>query len=415
MELWKKTFHDSHEYISLIFDNYFEKGIYVYKEENDHIIAAILGIPYTFALGDFELKGLYLCGISVDYKFRREGIMTSLLQEIEEKARGFYDFTFLIPADETLRIIYENKGYYDFVYKVYEYYTDIHDFKTEFESTLLQFDERIKLLKQKRYDSLSVLRYSEDPENLRKKIIDFILASEASAKQYLVLRHTEEDLVAALIDNHLSKGEVFVAINPDREISCVMFTVPANDERIKVNAQFCHDACAFFRTLDKIKNTYAEMPLTIERYPEEVKDVSLWSENSVVPNPDGQSLESLVGIETRVFYSADHSHPYAMLKDFNIEALLKVVARIRNDISFRLIVIKETSPGFYYVEVKKGEALVKNLDSDLESLKKSYKGVSILYERDFLKILLRRKRKDDIIMEAFGIPRLPVNISLMLD
>ena len=45
--LWKDTFHDSDEYISMIFDNYFKEDLIAYKTENeDTVVSALLGIPY---------------------------------------------------------------------------------------------------------------------------------------------------------------------------------------------------------------------------------------------------------------------------------------------------------------------------------------------------------------------------------
>ena len=48
MKLWKTTFHDSDEYISLIFDNYFNTEYLEYYEENGKLISALLGVPYFF-------------------------------------------------------------------------------------------------------------------------------------------------------------------------------------------------------------------------------------------------------------------------------------------------------------------------------------------------------------------------------
>lgn len=413
MELWKKTFHDSNEYISVVFNNYFDKSLYVYREADDKVIASILGIPYDFYFGDIHLKGLYLCGIATEPHHRRKGIMTDLLEEIEEKAKDEYDFSFLIPSDETKRIIYSGKGFYNAIYKVYEYYTALHDFKAEFDSTLYFFDDHIKKLKTDLFESLKIVKLSDNIELYGKKIISYISDYESAARRYLHLRHTTEDILTAMEDNSLSRGEVFISLDKSGEVTCVMFTEPAADGRIKIYAQFCNDACSYFKVLDGIKRFFAEMSLTVLRFPEEVKGAKLWSETSVVGNPDGEALESLVGIETRVFYSADHAHPYGMVKVHNLDNFIRMLASLRRDVSFKIILkgYKEN----ILIEVKNGNYSLQKIEEPLEQYRKSHKISTVLYEEDFMEILFRKKRKDDIIMEAFEIPRLPINVSLMLD
>ena len=48
MKLWKDTFHDTDEYIKLVFDNYFNPELVEYKVENGEVLAAMLGVPYYF-------------------------------------------------------------------------------------------------------------------------------------------------------------------------------------------------------------------------------------------------------------------------------------------------------------------------------------------------------------------------------
>lgn len=415
MELWNKIFHDSKEFISLIFDNYFERGIHVCHIDNNRVVASILGIPYDFYYGNKKLKGLYLCGIATDFKYRRKGLMTSLLKEIEEKSKEDFDFLFLIPSDEAKRIIYSEKGYYNAIYKVHEFYTSVHDFDIEFQSTLYNFDSHIRKLKSDLYSSLNVMKLSELDETGVNDVIDFIIDFEEFHKRYLQLRHSREDLVITIEDNRLSRGEIFVCKDKEGHITCVMFTVPGSDGRIKIISQYCHDACSYFKVMSKIKKYFAEMPLTVLRFPEEVKGTSLWQDTSIVANPDGQQLESLVGVETRVFYSADHSLPYGMIKVNKPEKFIDLLVNFRKDISMKLFLITGEERDNIFIEFKNGKYAITFTPDTLSEIKKKEKNLTILKEKDFIEILFRKKRKDDIIMEAFGIPRLPINISLMLD
>lgn len=121
MRLWKETFHDTDRYISLVFDAYFTPDNICVRYDGDRLVAALLGVPYQFSNGvpDTSLmKGLYLCGLATRPEYRRQGIMSEMMEEIESRAeeRGF-DFTFLIPADSHLREYYKKRGYFDFSHR----------------------------------------------------------------------------------------------------------------------------------------------------------------------------------------------------------------------------------------------------------------------------------------------------------
>ncbi|MDE5849457.1 MAG: GNAT family N-acetyltransferase, partial [Muribaculaceae bacterium] len=116
MKLWKDTFHDSDRYIRLVFDNYFSLDNSFVKYHENRIIAALLCVDYEFQIltkeGKKLIRGLYLCGLATHPDWRRKGIMGSLMEEAENaaKSRG-YEMTFLIPADDHLRMYYARKGY----------------------------------------------------------------------------------------------------------------------------------------------------------------------------------------------------------------------------------------------------------------------------------------------------------------
>ena len=45
MKLWKDTFHDSDDYISLIFENYFDSSLVEYVQEDGKLISAMMAVP----------------------------------------------------------------------------------------------------------------------------------------------------------------------------------------------------------------------------------------------------------------------------------------------------------------------------------------------------------------------------------
>ena len=147
MKLWKNTFHDSDDYISLVFDTYFTPDFVAYREENGNVISAMLSVPYTFALSDNFVdkdccdpmitispkynnrtnsgvpgsddesnlvKGLYLCGLMTSPSHRGAGIMGELIEEMNLRAmRMGFAFTFLIPSSDGLRRYYVKHGYFN--------------------------------------------------------------------------------------------------------------------------------------------------------------------------------------------------------------------------------------------------------------------------------------------------------------
>ena len=148
MKLWKDTFHDSYDYISLVFDTYFTPDFVAYREKNGNVISAMLAVPYTFAFSDDFVdkdcgdpmityknrfpkyknltnsdvprsesnlvKGLYLCGLMTSPSHRGAGIMGELIEEMNLRAmRMGFAFTFLIPSSDELRRYYVKHGYFN--------------------------------------------------------------------------------------------------------------------------------------------------------------------------------------------------------------------------------------------------------------------------------------------------------------
>lgn len=126
MRLWKDTFDDTDRYIRLVFDAYFDPSNVCVRYDGDRLIAALLGVPYRFRMSAREgtffespRVGMYLCGLATRPEYRRQGIMSEMMEEIQTRAslRGF-DLTFLIPADSHLREYYRRRGYFDFSRRV---------------------------------------------------------------------------------------------------------------------------------------------------------------------------------------------------------------------------------------------------------------------------------------------------------
>lgn len=206
MKLWKKEFHDSDEYIKLIFDNYFQPSYICYREKEGRLIASMLAVPYQFGIvhkcadmkmknqtlydidtiisndvikndcsknnqheinekvnldkdninnGESEmLRGLYLCGLVTENDYRGIGIMSEMIEEMNRRAVDMnFDFTFLIPANEGLKKYYYDRGYVETFYQNKYKYICGHDFRNDF----IKVNDDAEALR--RFDNIKVISF----------------------------------------------------------------------------------------------------------------------------------------------------------------------------------------------------------------------------------------------------------------
>ena len=119
MRLWKETFHDSEEYVRLVFDAFFNIEMVEYEEIDGNIVAALLAVPYYFGNSSHQLKGLYLCGLSTDPAYRKHGIMGGLIERLASRMKNSgHSFMFLIPADEELQRYYRDRRFVNAFYRI---------------------------------------------------------------------------------------------------------------------------------------------------------------------------------------------------------------------------------------------------------------------------------------------------------
>lgn len=417
MKLWKDTFHDSDKYISLVFDNYFNPDFIEYHEENGKLISALLGIPYNFSNGKEKIKGMYLCGLATLEEYRHRGIMNNLIEKINEKApQNGCAFSFLIPSSDMLRMYYISKGYFNAMYVVEDRYTNVHNFDKDYRAILNKEDKRIKALKTNYYDNLGVEKISIYDDNLLEKITEFIINSEESVSSYTTLLHSKKDVVATLHENIISGGDILVCKTAEDIITGVMYVTFDERKRIIIPKIYHKDNCSYFKLLDKAKNLYPDSSMSIICYPEETERRVLWSKVYGASNPDGGMLGGAYGVAERVYEVNRHARPYGMVKILDYHEILKFLANDRNDLKYSILVkgIPNEKEALYCV-ANNGESAFQTVAE--EEIKKfaADKNLTILSKRDLSEILFRKKDSNSLIMEALGIPRLSMNMSLLLD
>lgn len=416
IKLWKSTFHDSDSYISLIFDNYFDPDLIEYQEESGQLISALLGIPYEFGNGKNKLRALYLCGLATTDEFRNRGIMNNLLENINKKAvdKG-YSFTFLIPANDDLINYYSRRKYETSIYRVEDRYTELHEFDTDYLSSIENEDERVIQLKRKVFEFTTADFFDISDSDGRKEIIDFIYKHEHKITSYITLLHSRKDIDLVISDNEISKGKIIIARNRNN-ISGVAFIIFDERKRIHVQKAYYDDQGALFRMLDFIKKKYAESPISVYNYPEECNRRTLFEKVYGATFTEGAMTESVYGMAERVYDVSYHAKPYGMMRILDFREILKFIAADRSDSKFSVVIKNnEEDKESLRCDINNGRATFSSVAPDQLHALVARSNISVLNEREFMEITFRKKGSSNLIQEAFDIPRIPINMALLLD
>jgi hypothetical protein len=417
-KLWKDTFHDSDAYIQLIFDNYFDPEFVEYYEENGKLISALIAIPYELGNSRASIKGMYLCGLATAEDYRHRGIMNNLMAKINDKATAEgYAISFLIPASDTLRIYYQDKGYCNAMYRVEDRYTDVHNFANDCSALLDKEEERLREVKRKYYDKIQVNIIDKSTgKDVLEALVDYIQTSEHKVSNYVSLFHSKTDLIAVIEENIISGGKCYISQNTEGVITGAMFVTFDDRKRVIIPKLYCSDKYSYYKLLDKVKQQYPESGISIYCYPEETDRKALWSPVYGAVNPDGGMLGGSYGVAERVYNVNLHTTPYGMAKILNLHEILKFVATQRKDLKFSILVkaSPEAQTGTKY-DVESGKVRVESVEPERIKDVIRDKEVTSLTERDLSEILFRKKDSNTLIMDALGIPRMAINMCLLLD
>lgn len=302
--LWKETFGDSHEYIDLIFRNYFDASIVLYVEKDGMVVSSLLTIPYNFKTETGKiLKGLYLCGLATNRGYRRRGLMSGLIEEANRKAQNEgYDFTFLIPAGELVRPYYKARGYYDSFFKIKERYVKNHRFVREENLEVRTFDciETGMTL-----DFLQ--KYGDMP---------------SSRPGSLRLQHSEKDWRVVIEESQVSHDNIYCAYK-EGELVGVIFTA-RTDRTVEVKEMVLKDHAAREAIMGGVASLNSDYHLTVIRNLEEVIDRpphQLWSP-FYAQNNDKKAEYEEVSILEQPFNPARNAYPFGMVRITDLDALL---------------------------------------------------------------------------------------------
>lgn len=276
MKLWMETFHDSPEYVNLLFDAYFSEEHIEYEICDGKLVAAMLAIPYHFeyrltvsAGGETDLidfNALYLCGLATRPGYRNKGIMGRLIEQIASRAKHSkkYDFLFLIPADNHLANYYMSKGFVPFCNRNIidlnrNMQTNNNCINSSNNSNMDYLDVNEYALKNEinrensvhtnRQLECGILNFNNSSEC--QILIEFLVKNQFDFRNGLLkLVHSERDFSIAIEECKIAGGGIYYCKSSEK-INGVAFTYNYGDE-VRVYALIHESGCPEF--IHGIKN-----------------------------------------------------------------------------------------------------------------------------------------------------------------
>ena len=359
-DIWIESFGDSRDYVDLLFDKYFNPEYVAYSQHDGNVIASLIGIPYEFKSLKGELpilKGLYLCGLSTKPAFRKQGIMSRLLEEINEKARqNGFDFTFLIPADDIMSIYYGARGYTSSFFSRELRFVSDHSFYKTLVNSLKNNKDKLSILYH--YESLACIRYEDwinqkdatkqtaetslsPKEELIRFLTDYEIRPQTSISNevqdspsscevdYSIL-HTEEDWKVVIEENVISSNHIYICMDSKNKIQGVAFLEERKND-ILVKRIIYKDPLASVKILENIKQDFPEQNLTVRTDPSEgcvdQDEKQIWVPFYIHNNPPSDEYEDVSNIESPVL-NKNLMKSFAMCRILRESEILK---KITND------------------------------------------------------------------------------------
>lgn len=428
--LWEKTTHSPKDILAILFEYYFDMRYVEYKEMDGKIVSALCGIPFSFGFGEKRLKGLYIISLSTEEGFRKKGILSELLSVFNNRMKEEFDFTFLNPQTELLADYYGTQGYHSSFYILEERFTPLHDFRNDYLLSLNDCDDRIKELKIGLLDEINVEEYDNTTGFTDHKVIDFIESMEKKGDGSVNLIHTPKDLTYIIEPFSVRHLNVFVSKDSDDKLTGVVFTQSEELKRIRVVATYVSDLCSYYSLLDFIKKKFPDHSISVNTSDPKYQIHSIIQQTYVSSNPAGGDLDNTFSVVEIPFNLNRLLHPLGMVRLLRFDKIIEFLASCRSDLDFKLHIRD------YILPENASEAEIKNEDLKGKEISRNDKRKAVfvvkngschieypeninrqsilnLTEKEVTELLLRKNDSSNLIMEAFGIPRLNLQIRLL--
>lgn len=385
MRLWKETFHDSDEYISLLFEHYFNPQNVACCVEDGRLKASLMAIPYTFRSKYGEIPAVYLCGLATRPEYRRQGIMARLMEEILSRCKeGGKALAFLIPANEGLIRYYRDRGWSAAIYRVTEHYTELHKFVTDDEEREMKENYSFTRIGYLKNDVLST-------ENIKfSNLVTEFITKQESANEYLTLVHDPEMLRVVAAENTSSNGQIWVAADKADRICGILYSVP-EDQHMELDVRYllCEDEHIGNMLLETLRRNNEGRSITLRKFPEQTDRKALWEPLYGASLPEANTITGF-GEAERVYDAAANAETYGMARIIDMDCILNY-----------LTIVNE----------KEKESKIKEIP-DTDSL---HRILPHMTEQQVQSVIMRHPHDNNMIGELFGLRRLPLNMALLLD
>ena len=239
--LWRDTFHDDEDFLSLYFDEKYSDRDNFTLRPNGYVAAAMQMLPYRVSIYGQSVHAGYVSGLCVMPDFRRHGLASRLLFDSH---RRLYQqggvLSFLIPSDDSLRAFYEKPQHGAFWTTTYRKETPLPQPEGETPNRL------------------SIVEAEAWTADL------YVYFRRHTAREFMV-HPSETDFFVALDDCSLAGGHILVAYQGHR-ICGICLAVRETDGRAFVRSLVADDGNvrdAFVRRLqqdEKVEQVFARVP-----------------------------------------------------------------------------------------------------------------------------------------------------------
>lgn len=474
MRLWKDTFHDSNEYINIVFNSYYNPDLCFTDKVDGEVISELMCVPYNLVLNNSEhnisclesnnnfvhnnksdntqnnenrILCAYQCGLATKHEYRGRGIMSGLINEANKYLfENNYILSLLIPSDEYLKLYYKKFGYTPVTFVNVDRYVSEHIFKNNLRLNYSAKDNYYNIYIENKdvanlYDiKINSLYYKNENNNISDKLLEKFYIWFKELENYIEpckVQHTKNDFKIIVEENTLSKGKILLITDKNSKPLGMLWCCNIEEDNATIQLLVSESEETELILLQSLKSFIPEgSGMTLRRYPKRVprnhpsninvddyrkNGTAIKEQYALLPDPNIPSSE--VGVITEAVSSADLQKSYAMVKILNVAEILKFAARLYNESEFSILINHDEfakNEGLYVV--KNGEVRftpLSEISSEVyrEIIQKcsselNWFNISV---SELASLLFRPKQKNFIIESAIAIPQLSINIALMLD
>lgn len=424
MKLWKEVFGDSDDYIALLFDHYFKMNRIEYYEESRRIVSSLLSIDYILgnklSIVDSKLNTRYLCGLATDQDYRGQGIMTKLIDNaIKSAYNDNIAFVFLLPANDGLINYYHDRCFVSMSYNRNEYYFDNYNFTNRNIDTnngsCYNILNLTAFIKERNCSCDSVLdKYYND-------ICYFINNWNYPDDKTVSIIRNRYDIDVIIRDNIISEGCICIAYDENNNMCGIVISQCNEFREVKVQMLLYINKTIKVLLLSKLQEYFGEdVRIAVSISSEEKDQERIFAPYRLV---DLQSHDaSKIISHEEVFASRATARTFAMARIIKVHEVLIFAAYQYPHRKYSILITQDFLPGncgFY--EVADGQCIFTPIgeiaEDRLRYLIGECEGNSNFYHLSVpeLASLLWRKPDDPLLDDVISIPRLSIEVSLLLE